>query len=142
MARSGVGVAALGERDQAGRVVTERSTYADNLLIELDGIAASYAEVLADSGIRYVNPNRYDGGLVFVGAADWGWADSNDALEAARMTLLRRLREWTPRFRLLFPHPTLEVAKRLDDGIAHLERLAHSRPLGPFDSPNNRRSAR
>jgi PIN domain len=102
--------------------VTETSTYAGNLLGELDDIATSYAEVLADSSINYVGPNRYDSGdFVLIGAADWGWADSNDALEAARMALLRRLREWTPRFRLLFPHPTPEVAERLDNGIAHLE---------------------
>ena len=38
------------------------------------------------------------------------------------MALLRRLRDWTPRFRLLFPHPTPKVAERLDKSIGRLER--------------------
>jgi hypothetical protein len=33
-------------------------TCAENLLAELDAIAASYVEILAVSEIRYVNPNR------------------------------------------------------------------------------------
>jgi PIN domain len=98
------------------------ATYAENLLAELDGIAASYAEILAASEIKYVNPNRPGGRVTFVGAADWGWGDSDEKLEAARMELLGRLRKWTPRFRLLFAHPTPEVADRLNDGIDHLER--------------------
>ena len=38
------------------------------------------------------------------------------------MDLLRRLRGWEPRFRLLFPHPTPEAARRLEEGLKHLER--------------------
>ena len=38
------------------------------------------------------------------------------------MTLLRRVRDWEPRFRLLFPHPTPKVAERLDKRIGRLER--------------------
>jgi hypothetical protein len=34
------------------------------------------------------------------------WAESDPGLEAARMELLRLVRDWEPRFRLLFPHPT------------------------------------
>lgn len=70
-----------------------RRTYAGNLLAEFDGIAASYSDVIAHSTIEYVNPNRTGSrGIIFVGAADWGWAASNSDLEAARMALLRRLR--------------------------------------------------
>lgn len=53
------------------------------------------------------------------------------------MALLRRVRDWEPRFRLLFPHPTPEVSKRLDKGIEHLKRwlvrdgeFDHSIPRG------------
>jgi rRNA-processing protein FCF1 len=98
------------------------ATYAENLLAELDDIAASYAEILAASTIKYVNPNRRGSGVFFVGAADWGWGDSDDQIEAARMELLGRFREWTPRFGLLFPHPTPDVAKRLDKATKHLRR--------------------
>lgn len=96
-------------------------TYSERLLAELDAIADSYIEILDDSSIRYVNPNRSGGRVIFVGAADWGWADSDDELEAARMALLRRVRDWSSRFRLLFAHPTPEVTERLSDGIEHLE---------------------
>ena len=37
------------------------------------------------------------------------------------MALLRRVRDWAPRFLLLFPHPTPVVKKRLKGGIKHLE---------------------
>ncbi|CQD11830.1 hypothetical protein BN1232_02225 [Mycobacterium lentiflavum] len=100
----------------------QRQTYAERIEAELDAIAASYADILAASNIEYVNPNRPGASAIFVGAADWGWADSDDKLEAARMKLLRRLREWTPRFRLLFAHPTPQVTERLLEGIDHLER--------------------
>lgn len=38
------------------------------------------------------------------------------------MAVLTRLRDWVPRFRLLFPHPTAQVEKRHDNAIRHLER--------------------
>lgn len=81
-----------------------------------------YAEVLAASAIVNIGPNRDpDSFVVFVGAPEWGWVDSDPALEASRMALLRRIRDWEPRFRLLFPHPTPTVAERLDDHIGRLE---------------------
>lgn len=102
--------------------IKHQQSYAERLSTELDAIAASYADILTASDIKYINPNRYDNDLHFFGAADWGWVDSDDQLESARMTLLRQLREWAPRFRLLFAHPTPEVAERLNKGIFHLER--------------------
>jgi hypothetical protein len=36
------------------------------------------------------------------------------------MELLRRVRDWEPRFRLLFPHPTPKVAERMTDDMEHL----------------------
>lgn len=98
-----------------------RPTYAHNILAELDAIAKSYVEVLAASSIKYVNPNRPGNRVIFVGAEDWGWCESNDALEAARMALLGRLRDWIPRFRLLFQHPLPTVTQRLLDNIGLLE---------------------
>jgi hypothetical protein len=100
----------------------DQGTYAENLMAELDGIAAAYADILAASVIENVDPNRWAGDFVFIGFAEWDWADSDDAMEAARMALLRRVRDWAPRFRLLFPHPTPTVRERLDDTIGHLER--------------------
>lgn len=98
-------------------------TYAERLLAELDEIEAAYASVLSSSGIKNTDPNRGDpSGLVFITGAKWGWVTSGPALEASRMALLRRLRDWEPRFRLLFPHPTPTVTQRLSDHLGQLER--------------------
>ncbi|MDO2968693.1 PIN domain-containing protein [Mycobacteroides abscessus] len=97
-------------------------TYAQNLVAELDAITTSYADILGLSAVEYVNPNNSYSDIVFLGAADWGWVKSDNELQASRMALLRRVRDWIPRFRLLFPHPTPEVATCLDTNTAHLER--------------------
>lgn len=91
-------------------------------MAELDTIHVAYTEILAASTIRNVDPNRRGSGVVFVGAASWGWSPSDEGLEASRMALLRRIRDWEPRFRLLFPHPIPTVTKRLDEHIGRLLR--------------------
>jgi hypothetical protein len=98
-------------------------TYGERLLAELGAIADSYADIIAASGIKNVDPNRGAAGtmVMFAGYPEWGWESSDDALEASRMTLLRQVRDWEPRFRLLFPHPTPQVSERLDKGIGRLE---------------------
>jgi rRNA-processing protein FCF1 len=111
---------------------TKPSTYLDRLLMELDEIHTSYTKVLAASTIVNVDPNRRGSRhMVFVGYPKWGWATSDAALEASRMALLRRVRDWEPRFRLLFPHPTPTVSKRLDQHIGRLQGwLARERNNG------------
>jgi PIN domain len=96
---------------------TRPPSYLNRLLAELDEIHAGYAEVLAASAILNIDPGRG-----FVGFPIWGWAESSDDLEASRMALLRLVRGWEPRFRLLFPHPTPTVSKRLDKHLGRLER--------------------
>ncbi|MEV6259106.1 hypothetical protein AB0L97_38390 [Nocardia sp. NPDC051911] len=96
-------------------------SYTQRLLTELDHIAAAYNEVLSASRIRNIDPNRgAGGGVVFLGYAKWGWEPSDPALEATRMAVLSRVRDLEPRVRLLFPHPTTQVAKRLDAAFKHL----------------------
>ena len=94
---------------------TRPPSYLARLLAELDEIHAGYAKVLTASAIRNIDP-----GPGVIGFPAWGWADSDAGLEASRMALLRLVRDWEPRFRLLFPHPTPSVSKRLDE---HLGRL-------------------
>jgi hypothetical protein len=94
-------VAVLAWYGFAGVLSRDMATYAENLLAELDGMAASYAEILAASEIKYVNLNRPGGRVIFAGAADWGWGDSDENLEVARMELLGRLRKWTAHGRRL-----------------------------------------
>lgn len=101
--------------------VTIPPTYIDRLLSELDAIHARYLEVLAASAIHNVDPNRPGSGMVFIGAAKWGWAPSTPAVEASRMELLRVVRDWAPRLRLLFPHPTPTVTTTLDGHLGRLE---------------------
>jgi hypothetical protein len=101
---------------------TKPSTYLDRLLMELDEIHTSYTKVLAASAIVNVDPNRHGSRhMVFVGYPTWGWATSDPAMEASRMALLRRVHDWEPRFRLLFPHPTPTVSKRLDQHTGRLQ---------------------
>jgi hypothetical protein len=97
-------------------------TYTQRLMEELHAMESDYVAVLEASQIQYVNPNRRGSGIFIVGASDWGWAPSGPELEALRMDLLGRLRDWEPRFRLLFPHPTPEVDTKLKDSFEHLER--------------------
>ncbi len=98
------------------------ASYLDRLLAELAAIHEQYHVVLDASGVKNIDPNRRGSGGIFIGFPSWGWLKSEPGLEAARMKLLGTVRDWTPRFRLLFAHPTPTVAERLDDGLAHLER--------------------
>jgi hypothetical protein len=98
-------------------------SYLDRLLGELEEIRVAFIEVLEASTIVNIDPNRRRGsGVVFIGYPKWGWASSDDGLESIRMALLRRVRDWTPCFRLLFPHPIPTVSGRLNDSLGQLER--------------------
>ena len=90
-------------------------SYSARLLDELQDIETSFTEILDDSEIRYVNPNKPGSGVVFLGAADWGWIPSDGKLTAARMKLLGQFGEWAHRVQLLFAHPTPEVKRTLED---------------------------
>ena len=105
------------EPRQTVRMTSPSTSYKDTLLAELDQIAAQFTRILDVSSIRPRNlPSN------FIGFASHRWEPSNDELTAARMATLRNLRDWEPRFRLLFPHPTPEVAKRLKAGFKHFYR--------------------
>ncbi|MCZ4119550.1 PIN domain-containing protein [Streptomyces sp. H39-S7] len=96
-------------------------TYKDRLLEQLALIEQDYVTVVESSQIRYVNPNRRGSNVFVVGAANWGWEPSGPEMEAQRMDLLGHLRDWKPRFCLLFPHPTPEVKKKLNRSLKHME---------------------
>lgn len=100
------------------------SSYAERMLTELDAIRITYTDLLGASGIVNIDPNRTtrNSGIIVLAPIRWGWAKSDPQLEAARMDLLRKVRDWEPRYRLLFPHPTPTVAKRLNEHIGRLDR--------------------
>lgn len=109
--------------------------YIDALLAELDSLAADYGSLLDASSVRNVDPNRRQSGVVFIGAAKWGWAPSSPEVTAQAMALLGRLRGLRPRFELLFPHPTPQVAKKHKAAFDHLERWLE-RPHGDTTVPS------
>lgn len=96
--------------------------YVDVLLDELDAIGAAYQDVLEASAVRNIDPNRSGSGIAFIGYAQWGWMPSDAALETARMKLLGQVRDFRPRFELLFPHATPQVAKRHGRALDLLEK--------------------
>jgi hypothetical protein len=98
-------------------------SYLSRMLAELDLLEQDYADVLRRSTILNIDPNRRGGGggVFFAGFPIYGWGPSDPALEAGRMDLLRRLRDWGPRYRLLFPHPVKTVTDRLDAALRRLE---------------------
>lgn len=93
-------------------------TYVDQLLSELAKIENAYASVLNDSAVR---ERQLDLGTVQIFGHPWAWVPSTQELEASRMELLGQLRDWAPRFRLLFPHATPAVQSGMDDAIRLLE---------------------
>jgi hypothetical protein len=105
---------------------TAPATYVENLLAELDDIHAAYAHVLANSSIVSA-----ESCLVI---PEWAWAPSDVTVEAERMMLLGRIRDWVPRFRLLFPHPTPAISQRLDEHLSRLEAWL-IRESGAYDVP-------
>jgi hypothetical protein len=82
---------------------TKPPTYLDRLMAELEQISGDCRTVLDRSGLV---PRNLPSNVI--GFSSHRWADSDNALEHARMELLGRVRSWEPRFRLLFPHPTNE----------------------------------
>ncbi|WP_432159041.1 PIN domain-containing protein [Streptomyces sp. bgisy153] len=94
-------------------------TYVDQLLSELADIETSYAEVLDSSQVRATQMSGDN--YTVIGLHPWAWEPSTPDIEARRMTLLRQVRDWGPRFRLLFPHPTPAVRRSMDKAIGLLE---------------------
>lgn len=95
-------------------MATELLSFLDCLRVELRDIHVGLDALIDASSIQYVNPNDVGGGMVFLDAADWGWAPSDPDLSAGQMHLLGRYRAWFDRFRLLFSHPTPEVASTIE----------------------------
>lgn len=104
------------------RASAAQVSYLSRMLDELGAIELDYAVILRRSTILNIDPNRHGGGgVAFFGYPIYGWGPSEPALESARMDLLRRLSDWGPRYRLLFPHPIKTVTKRLDGSLQRLE---------------------
>jgi hypothetical protein len=108
------------------RAVTRRQPvpYVEQLMAELEEIRAAFVEVLKRSQIDYYDPNEGSSGILWLGYHKYWWASSNDddALQADRMSLLGKARDFRTRFELLFPHPTPEISKRHREALDHLGR--------------------
>lgn len=110
-------------------------TYLERLLLELSEIHESYRQLLDESNIENVYPSWLHDSSIFMVAAEWGWGPSSPELEGQRMALLREIRDWGPRFALLYPHPTPSVAETLKNGLEHLENWL-MRPENDYSVPS------
>lgn len=97
-------------------------SYLSGMLGELDLLERDYVDVLDRSLVVNIDPNRHSNGIAWLGYACWAWGSSDAELEASRMDLLGRLRDWGPRYQLLFPHPVTSVSTRLDESLDLLDR--------------------
>jgi PIN domain len=87
----------------------------DRLARDLADIEGQIQALLDISAIRYINPNRHDNSFVVIGAADYGWAPSDDQQQLARMKLTRDYDAWYARFRTLFGGITPERKKSIEE---------------------------
>ncbi|MFJ8982620.1 PIN domain-containing protein [Streptomyces sp. NPDC102282] len=112
-------------------------TYVDQLLSELADMESSYQVLLDSSQVKARQMNH--GGIQILGHP-WAWVPSTPDAETSRMGLLRQVRDWAPRFRLLFPHPTPKVQRGMDDAIRLLEdwlvRKREVKYRAPADIPS------
>lgn len=106
-------------------------SYIDQLLAELDQFEADYLALLAESEIVETNYPSY-----MIGWALRAWSSSSPDQEARRMSLLATLRNFKPRFLLLFPHPTPEIAERHDKAFDVLDRWL-ARPYDDHSVPGS-----
>jgi hypothetical protein len=94
-------------------VSPDPQTFQSRLAADLEVIESELGALLDISTIRYVNPNRDDSGVVFLGASDWGWGPSDDAQQLARMKLSEDYDAWWARFQTLFAGITPELKKEV-----------------------------
>ena len=107
----------------------------DRLARDLADIEGQIQALLDISEIRYINPNRRDADFVVIGAADYGWAPSDDQQQLARMKLTRDYDAWYARFRTLFGGITPEMKSSIEeadhfvrDWITRPDKYDHSIP--------------
>ena len=96
-------------------------SYLDRLMADLDVIEAEVVDVLRRSAIVRSTLNDGNSGVVFVGYPTYYRGPSPTDLERDRMALLGRVREWTVRFRLLFPVTTPDAEKRHGKALGLLD---------------------
>ena len=97
-------------------------SFRERLVRDLDDIEREFQALLDISTIRYINPNRADSSVLFVGASDYGWGPADDAQHLARMKLDRDYDAWYARFASLFGGITPELKK----SIAKADRFVRS----------------
>lgn len=90
--------------------------YVDQLMAELEEIRAAFVDVLERSQIKEHNLPEFVSTTVH-----YTWAPSDDALQADRMAVLGKLRDFRTRFELLFPRPTAEALQRHGAALDLLE---------------------
>lgn len=103
--------------------MTTQPSYRDHLLHHLEELEQSYRDSL---GLATIKQNHWPDG--FIGFAHFSWEPSSAESTASRMEMLRAISDIEPRTRLLFPHPTPDVADVLKDSFGLLKRWAKQKP--------------
>jgi hypothetical protein len=104
------------------------TSFRQRLSEDLDRLEGQMGALLDASTIRYVNPNTPDSGVVFFGAADWGWGASDDAQSHMRMDLTGNYEEWMSRFGTLLRRATPQISKQVKQADGSIRKwLARER---------------
>ena len=98
------------------------ASFLSGLRSELDELAARNRDILEQSEIRHFNWNDSSSEIVVAGFPPHGWAPTSAAVSAQQMAMLRDWDHWVQRFRLLFPHPTTQIAQRISEATTSVRR--------------------
>lgn len=96
-----------------------RPAYRECLSVELQAMRGDFRQIVNTSAIARIDLRALEAewGGEILGVPEWEWTPCNDNVQTARMALLRRLRGWSPRFRLLFPHATPEITQSMEEAL-------------------------
>lgn len=96
--------------------------FAARLREELTALEQRLLELLDASQIEYVNPNSPNSGVVFLDAADWGWAGSDPHQTRLRLELRGSYSEWFTSFQSLVPNAPVDLQREIDEADGLIRR--------------------
>ena len=101
--------------------MSDRRSFSARLLDELDELRSSVDDLVRRSAIHNVDPNSPGSGVVFIGAAKWGWV-RDESMLGERTRLLARFEDWVALFRLIQRDALASTARRIDPPVDRIRR--------------------